>query len=143
VTNETVAGPVRWLAEQVLARDVVLLLVGALIGWLIAAYYYRKSTLDARRLVVEAKTAGLSIPDLHILLTTRVIDPQNAGPFPFKACPQCGSESVEEYMEDNVEITDQHEDGSPEYTNFPTPAVRCTSCGWHKGMHTGDAPLGI
>lgn len=114
-------------------NELITLGVGVLAGWLITAFYYRKSSRDQRHLLgkipEEIRTAlkedqrdKLSVKELNELMERKTLDKRKAGLEAFKACPKCGSS--------NISIREEWE---ADYDSaFSFNIVECKDCHWSK-----------
>lgn len=120
---------------------IIFFFAGASISWLIAHFYYKRSSKDAfllyekfneesRKLILDAQGSSLSVKDLNVLLKERVIDKESDEYFPFRVCPECGSENI---IPGEDVIVDEEYDGMGGISQSPTffPTLKCEDCGWY------------
>jgi len=89
---------------------------------------YNKLTEEIRGVILADKRASLSVRELNELLSALTIDPAAAGPLPYKACPRCGSISIQHDVDALVD--GDASDGMFVLEHYPYKIVRCTSCDW-------------
>lgn len=116
------------------------LVLGGLVSWLITHVYYRIATKEQdavyKKLSKKLQTwiladtrKHLSVADLNALLEQKTIDPDSDYPFPYKACPKCGSANV--YRTTDVEgECEAGDNGEPFWTPIYFKALACDDCGW-------------
>lgn len=100
---------------------------GALIGWLIAHWYYRRASVDtpewAKPLIDKLPDAPVSIQRLVELYHDALENGEIGRPDPlggYVACPECGDSS------DNFEYWEQTDDARDDTYR----GVKCGKCGY-------------
>ncbi len=104
---------------------------------LISSIYHRKSSKDQKRLseklseevkamILESKKDNLTVEELNELIHEKTIDPKSEDIFPYKACPNCGSENIKRYGDGFAEFN-----GSMEIFT-PYEVVECEECEWKR-----------
>ena len=115
------------------------IVAGAAASWLITHFYsakgsrdqntlYNKLTAEVRDAILADKRASLSVRELNELLSDRTINPAAVGPLPYKACPRCGSTSIEH--DEDALVDGDVSDGMLVLEHYPYKIVRCTKCDW-------------
>jgi predicted nucleic-acid-binding Zn-ribbon protein len=118
---------------------VIGIVAGAVASWLITHLYYTKGsrdqttlynklTAEIRDVILADKRASLSVRELNELLSERTIDPAATGPLPYKACPRCGSTSIQH--DEDAFVDGDVSDGMLVLEHYPFKIVRCTNCNW-------------
>jgi hypothetical protein len=116
------------------------ILLGGIITVVVAHLYYRQSYRDQellwgkfsdelRELILSDTRSRLTVPELNDLLREKTIDPHSDRPFPYKVCPQCGSENIIEDVDIEADV-EPGDDGEAFSTPIYFKALRCDDCGW-------------
>jgi len=73
---------------------------------------------DLKNVIRTAGRDSLTVRGLNELLEERVIDKNDDGPLPFRACPKCGSDQLQHF---------DHLDAESDEMYY---VIRCTDCSW-------------
>ena len=88
---------------------------------------FNKLSKEVRTIILEDKRDSLSVKELNELLTKKTIDLKSTKLFPYKCCPKCGSENIEEF--DDFLGADVDSDGLA--IPYWIKAIECNNCGWY------------
>lgn len=119
---------------------IVGIVAGGLISWLITHSYHLRNSKsqndlfdklsdEVRTIILADKRDNISIPELNKLLREKTIDKTSVGALPFKACPTCGSSSLE--FDTAILDVDEDPDGMGGVSQAPifVKEVSCKTCG--------------
>lgn len=116
--------------------------LGGLLSWLVTYVYYVKANRQSSVIAAEHKAllqklpaefldalhadkrAALTVLELNELLRERTIDGTSTDIFPYKACPQCGSDNIY----DTKDVFGEH-DGD-DWIPVWYRVKKCEECGW-------------
>ena len=109
--------------------EIVLLILGAAIGWLVTYIYscrssqeqsrlFNKLSSELRQVILEDKRKSLSVSDLNELLTNKTLDTASPEPLPYLRCPKCGSQILKRK---------QYYDSSNDTVSYN---ISCKECSW-------------
>lgn len=116
------------------------IILGGIITWIVAYIYYKRTFRDQEKLysklssnlrdwILADTRRHLSVTDLNDLLEEKTVDPESDYPFPYKACPKCGSENI--YQDTDIEAdVDIGDGGDILQTPIYYKALQCDDCGW-------------
>lgn len=124
--------------------DVIILIVGVGITWLITHLYnksnnknqdifYNKFSKKVRDIFLADKRDLLSISDINAILRHRILDKNIKGPFKYKLCPSCGSDKITNKIDYVVDGDHDNLYGVPYHI------VNCDDCGWEKSQLEADS----
>jgi len=117
--------------------------LGLIASWIIAHFYYKKSNHDQNDLfnklpeyirqgLLEDQREKLSVKELNELIRLKTIDEMKKGFDAFKACPQCGSNSLTIGKElYDVDVDYKPGEGESFYPSY-VECITCGDCGWKK-----------
>lgn len=110
--------------------EILLFVLGVVVGWAIQHFYsarssneqralFGKLSAELRDLVLADPREHLSVAELNQLIDERTIDPERTtDPLPYVACPKCGSKNIKK--QDSIDPR-----GDDIYYT-----VGCLDCGW-------------
>jgi len=116
------------------------IIIGGIITWYVAHAYYKKAYHDQEALynkfssnlrewILADTRRHLSVPDLNQMLEEKTIDKDSDYPFPYKACPKCGSDNIYRGKDADADV-DVGDEGEAVFTPIYYKAMQCEECGW-------------
>lgn len=116
------------------------IIIGGLITWYVAHAYYKKAYHDQETLynkfsrnlqhwILADTRRHLSVLDLNKILEEKTVDKDSGYPFPYKACPKCGSDNI--YHDKDLDVDAAPGDnGHTMFSPLYYKAIQCEDCGW-------------
>ncbi|MCJ7482894.1 MAG: toll/interleukin-1 receptor domain-containing protein [Thermodesulfovibrionales bacterium] len=111
----------------------------------IKAIRYQDGREEDRRDLIRAVTGRNPSADLIRAVVRKYHEvircPQKADTARLKACPKCGSDSIEAW--EDFEVNQEWADGQIMESPTFIPAVRCLECGWSRRLYDIDPESGV